>query len=437
MQLTHLAFHPFTAALATILILLTGRLVVLRRRERRKASELSAARRIIDEITREHWILLSEASKAMSSTLDCHQALLRMSELAIPSLADCCVIDLRQDDGTIQRTISRMGTPPRQQTLPSDSEDAISQALLGDQAKVYEGLPEGIRRIVGDSGLTAAMTVPMASRQGTCGAITFGLARPGRQYSNSDLDLARMLTARAALAVENARLYRKEQLAVQARDELAAIVSHELKNPLTAILLKTQIMLRNRDELKAPEQIEAIQSYAKRIDRIVSDLVDLGQLEDGGMAVSCRPEDALTLVTEPIEMMRPLAQTKEIELRAEIPSENRTLHADRNRISQVISNVIGNAVKFAPEQSRVDVKLVYAAEEAKLTITDNGPGIAPESLPHVFERHWQDPKTAHLGSGLGLTVVKGIVELHGGKIGIESEVGSGTTVWFTLPYSVG
>jgi signal transduction histidine kinase len=441
-----LVSRPVTLVLGAFTMLATAAVAVFHRREKRRLAELSAARKIIDEITHEQWLVLSEASKALPASLDYREVMRRMATIAVPSLACCCTIDFVEEERTWLRVRSQRHRisgllTEEVVTAPDDPSHCLNRALRGE-AQVYssEDLPSTLRQILfGDAvatsaALTAAIVVPMNSSHGPLGVLTFGLTTPGRRYAGFDLDLARQLAARAALALDNARLYRQTQSAVQARDRLLAIVSHELKNPLTAIGLQAQYLLRYEKDPKQAAQIEAIQSFAQRMQGIINDLLDLDQIEGGRLAIKLALEDASQLVRDPIEMMQPMARNKGITLSADVP-ENRAarIRADRHRISQVISNLVGNAIKFTPSGGTVSVLVRYENNLAEICVSDTGPGMSPESLARAFDRYWQDGKTAHLGSGLGLTIAKGIVELHGGTIGIESVAGQGTTVRFTLP----
>lgn len=440
-----LDLFPMTLALSAFSMAAAGAAAIFHRRERRSANELNAARKIIDEITHEQWLVLSEASKTLPVTLDCREALRRMAEIAVPGLACCCTIDLLETDNSWLRIRARTSSESsrvHEEIIgpPKSSGHPLLRALHGE-AQVYsaEDLPEELcqtlfgERNSASTPLTAAMVVPMTSPHGPLGVITFGLTTPGRRYAGFDLDLARQLAARAALAVDNSRLYRQTQSAVQARDRLLAIVSHELKNPLTAIGLQTQYLLKCEKDPKRSSQIEAIQSYAKRMQGIINDLLDLDQIEGGRFAMKFEPEDAAQLVYESIRMMQPMAGNKGITLASELAGGHSLVRADRLRISQVISNLVGNAIKFTPQGGSVTVRLRFENTSAEFSVADNGPGMAPEQIPRAFDRYWQDSKTAHLGSGLGLSVSKGLVDLHGGNIGIESTLGQGTTVRFTLP----
>jgi signal transduction histidine kinase len=422
----------------------SGAAAVFHRREKRRIHELSAARKIIDEITHEQWLVLSEANKTLPVSLDYRQALHRMTEIAVPGLACACTIDLIEEDGSWLRIRAPMSVHPslkreEKVTAPQSESDPLLRALRGE-AQVYSAndIPGSLRlALLGQeatpAAITAAMLVPMTTSHGPLGVITFGLTTPGRRYAGFDLDLARQLAARAALAVDNARLYRQTQSAVQARDRLLAVVSHELKNPLTAIGLQTQYLLRSEKDPKRTTQIEAIQSFAQRMQGIINDLLDLDQIEGGRFAMKLVSEDPAQLVWESIRMMQPMASNKGVTLTSQLAGGKHFVHADRLRISQVISNLVGNAIKFTAKGGVVSVQLRFTDDQAEFSVSDNGPGMAPEQLPRAFDRYWQDNKTAHLGSGLGLSVSKGLVDLHGGTIRIESALGQGTTVCFTLP----
>jgi signal transduction histidine kinase len=220
--------------------------------------------------------------------------------------------------------------------------------------------------------------------------------------------------------------------AIRAQEMLVATVSHDLKNPLNVILMSAHSLLRHPDAQGLKKHQQALMRSADRMMRLISDLLDASAVERGQFAVDKKPEDSRALVDEAVELLRPLGAPKKLTLEADQPDSVR-VSCDRTRILQVLSNVIGNAIKFSPEGSVVSVRVDRPAEALRLSVHDRGPGIRAADLPHVFERNWHTPSSAGGGSGLGLYIARGIVEAHGGRIWAESEPGAGTTFYFTLP----
>jgi PAS domain S-box-containing protein len=222
--------------------------------------------------------------------------------------------------------------------------------------------------------------------------------------------------------------------ATQARDNLLAIVSHDLRSPLHSIMLSARMLAREianpEDAPRALRQIATIVHSAERMEHLISELLDLAQLEAGGLAIQRNSVDAATLIHDSIEILRPAATEKRLHLDSESAPGIVAL-ADRDRILQVMSNLIGNAIKFTPDGGWIRVRVMRSDGEAQFTVSDTGPGIAPEHLPQIWGRFWQSNRDG--GVGLGLTIAKALVEAHGGRIWAETHIGSGTTFHFTLP----
>jgi signal transduction histidine kinase len=260
------------------------------------------------------------------------------------------------------------------------------------------------------------------------------IAESERHYSNDDLDFASHFAARAAMALDNSRLYEKAQRAVHTRDNVLAVVSHDLRSPLNAILLQASSLLRAPLEdrrVKGRKSSETIRSAAKRMDRMIGDLLDAASIDANRLSLDIAPQPIGPIVRDSIEA---LDGTAGVTLRLDWKTaEDITVACDRGRIVQVLGNLLGNAIKFTPTGGGITVRLETRGHEILLAVEDSGPGIPRKQFPHLFERFWQDQKTAHKGTGLGLAISKGIVEAHGGRIWVESEVGQGTTFFFTLP----
>jgi signal transduction histidine kinase len=271
----------------------------------------------------------------------------------------------------------------------------------------------------------------MIARGHVLGAIMFGITESNRPYSRDDVALAEDLAHRAAIAIDNASLFREAQQAlftaekaVSSREELMAIVSHDLKNPLHAISLGTAA---------AQKSVEAIRHSVDRMNRLIGDLLDIASIDAANLSIKKQPTPAPQLIEQIREMFESAASAKSVRLNYELAPELPLLDVDGSRIVQVLSNLIGNAIKFTPTGGEVTLHVEFRREDVCFVVSDSGPGIPEEQFDHIFDRHWQAKETAHLGIGLGLAIAKGIVESHGGQIWVKSQIGRGSSFFFTVP----
>lgn len=243
----------------------------------------------------------------------------------------------------------------------------------------------------------------------------------------------------ASVVTERKRAEKKAQDALQARDELLGIVSHDLRNPLTAIMMSAELILRENaagpDTTQSQKHAEKIQTLVERMNRLITDLLEVNKFEAGSLSLDLKTTEIKPMVSEALEMFKGQASQKSISLVSEVSTTHSYTLCDRERILQVLSNLIGNAIKFTPENGKILVRTEPLHGRIKFSIKDNGPGILPAELPHVFDRYWQAKHKAQAGAGLGLSIAKAIVEAHGGKIWVVSQVGSGSTFAFTIPHS--
>jgi PAS domain S-box-containing protein len=248
----------------------------------------------------------------------------------------------------------------------------------------------------------------------------------------------------AVLRDVSARYQVEEALhqAIRARDEMMGIVSHDLRNPASAVKMLAGSILSEADARALPpdvaERIEVMQQAAVQIDGLIQDLLDVTRLEAGRLSVSPQDVAPVPLVEAALYALRALVESGGVELVATYDEPLPTVHADPERVTQLLSNLVGNALKFTPAGGRVEVRTQRYGEGVLVSVTDTGEGIPADQLPHVFERFYQvssSRSVARHGAGLGLPIARGIVEAHGGTIWIESAPGRGTTVRFTLPGS--
>jgi len=251
-----------------------------------------------------------------------------------------------------------------------------------------------------------------------------------------DLKVVEELGRRAALAVENARLYDEAQMATRARDDMLAIVAHDLRNPLNTIFMSAQFLGEIVAEGEHPteaKQISIVRRAAERMNRLIQDLLEVKRIEGGNLTVERRDTDAASVVSEALDLLRPIAAASSLTLDAAISPDTPRVSVDPPRIQQVLSNLIGNAIKFTPAGGQIILGTESGDKEARFVVTDTGPGIPPDQLPHIFGRFYQGKRTDRRGIGLGLAIAKGIVEAHGGRIWVESQLGKGSSFYFTVP----
>lgn len=398
---------------------------------------------------------LAQATALLSSSLDTAQNLQAVASYAVPLLGDWCVVFLTDGTQGVRRAAAVHADPraaedmqrllelpfgghadhPMMRTLTT-GEPLFIEDFTGDVMRAWSehAAHAGILERLAPRSVIAA---PMIARGHTMGVLCFFRSHgTGRAQDQDDLELATEIGRRAALALDNARLYAEAQAAVLARDDVLAIVSHDLGNPLAAIRLAStvlnKLLTRIGAQPDALQQVENIRASVAQMDRLIRDLLDVKRIEAGFLALEKERVRIPALLAEVSESYAPIAAARSIELRTDGVVDD-VLLADRERLLQVFSNLVGNALKFTPPGGHIILAAARNGQTVRFTIADTGPGIPAENLPHVFDRFWQARRTGRHGIGLGLAIVKGIVDAHGGSIHIASELGAGTTFTVELP----
>jgi signal transduction histidine kinase len=424
---------------------LLAREAMARRQEaEREAAEAQRARAAAEREERRA-AFLATAGQELASSLDYEHAIATLAKLIVPNIADICVIDLAEPGGALRRAAVAHRDAERERELVTrvgeivgDVPEALALVIRERESRIigyassllaYAGVaPEEQRSL---------MAVPLVSRGQTLGVI-LAAAAEGTLFKQEDASLVSELSRHGSLAIDNARLYRDSQQAVQAREEVLAIVSHDLRNPLNAVMLAASL-LQTSGKIASDdrEQLEIIDISAKRMQRLIEDLLDVTRLEGGKqLPIDPAPLDVQSLFEETYELFKSQAATGSITLQCQAPKDVPPVYADRHRVLQVLSNLIGNAMKFTPPGGMITCRAESEDGKVLITIADTGPGIPGENLGDIFNPYWQAKRTARLGAGLGLPIAKGIVESHGGRIWVESEPGKGTKFFFTLPVAV-
>ena len=280
----------------------------------------------------------------------------------------------------------------------------------------------------------SALFLPLVAREQLIGALTLFRAKSG--FDGDDLAFAEDLARLTALALDNARLHDTVRASLRARDEMVGVVSHDLRNPVAAVKMLSRTLLKASEDgsKQARESIELISQAAEQMDALIRDLLDVNRLDAGKLAIEAAPVDPAVLLADSLQTLRPLVEEKGIKFDLQLETGLPKVMADRERIQQTLSNLVGNAIKFsAPGSKIVVVARRQDSESAVISVMDSGKGIPPDELPRVFDRYWQSSRTDRQGAGLGLAIAKGIIEAHGGRMWIESQPGEGTTASFTLP----
>ncbi len=230
------------------------------------------------------------------------------------------------------------------------------------------------------------------------------------------------------------QMYQEAQAAIDAREQVLGVVAHDLRNPLGTIKMAADTLLEDPVEPEEyPRYLNTIRRAGDRMNRLIRDLLDVARMEAGRLPIEPTRVEVPALSADVVEMMRPLASEKGLDLDVAIPDDLPAVHVDPERIAQVFSNLIGNAIKFTPKGGHIFLRAERMGDKVRMSVADTGPGIPPEQLSEIFGRFWQARKSDRRGIGLGLSIARGIVEAHGERIGVESRVGEGTEFWFTVP----
>ena len=391
--------------------------------------------------------LLAEMGRTLARTLELPEILSSTAQLVIGTLADACVIYLAGDHGELYPAEAAIRDPskaPLRDALAKLAIDRLAareriaevttnRAILIEHVSHGEHLVALAQRNDDEQALhkldaRSMIIAPLCARGRIVGAIALISTAPGRTPGPGDVRFVDQVAQRVALAIENARLFAEARHAIQVRDDVIGIVAHDLRNPLGSIMLQAGLLRPVPDE-RSQKTAESIERSASRMSRLIDDLLDVTRIEEGGLSV-----EQVRVATAPaITYIVDAQEAAGSELRTDVAPDVPDVWADRDRLLQILDNLVGNAVKFTEPGGRITVGAAPRGDEVLFWVADSGPGIAPDDLPHVFDRFWQAQKGRRSGAGLGMAIAKGLVEAHGGTIWVHSTLGRGTTVFFTMP----
>ena len=391
---------------------------------------------------------LADAGAELAESLDYTGTLAKVAHLAVPVLADWCMIDVIEEGRRIRRVASAHTDPAKAPILAALRErypptwesphpaarvlrsgEPVLRADVTESALVEFGVDAEHVRLVRSLGTKTTIAVPLIAREQTLGVMTFGSGVPGRRYGSADLALATELARRAALSIDNSRLYRDAQRAVRERDEFLSVASHELRTPITSMTLATQAL-----ELAGPtasaevarKALRVVSRQTKRLRALIEDSLSVSRIELGRVGENLETVDLASLAHEVTDRFAEdlVREGCLLSLRADRPVVGRW---EKDRLDQVVTNLLSNARKFGAGRP-IEVVVEEARGMASLSVQDHGIGMAPEALAHIFDRFERAVSARHYGGmGLGLYIVREIARAHGGTVRVQSTPGQGSS----------
>ena len=396
---------------------------------------------------------LAEASATLAESLDYRTTLTEVARLAVPFLADWCTVDVVETGGGLTPVAAVHTDPARQRSLDelrrafpvvSSERMPAAQALRTrapvliaevSETRMAAAIPDP-RHLeqVQALGARSVVAVPLVARGRALGAITLGIAFSSRRYDAADVALAQELARRAAIAIDNARLYQDAQEAVRLRDEFLTVASHELNTPITTLRLSVGSMT---DDTRLPDQaipgmLANVDRQTERLSRLVGEMLDVARIQAGELQPRLEPVDLGALIRDvTARLSESLARARcplTLDLEASVVGR-----WDRSALDRVLTNMLSNAIKFGPGKP-IEVTLRTEPGSARLTVRDHGIGIDPVQLPRIFERFARGGVGHHYGGlGLGLYIAREMVQSLGGTITVDSTPGQGATFTVALP----
>ena len=405
-------------------------------------------RRRIEEDER----FLAAAGTELARSLDYETVLQTIVELAASRLGDAAMLDVIEADGSLRR-VGGASVPGRKVLLAELAKEGLSWESPSPVIDVIRrGTGELVTGIDDDwveaheeialvqawrtLGAHSQLTIPLVAAGRQLGALTVFLVDQKRSFTPESRSLAEKFALPVALALINASLYSSAQRANIARDEMLKVVSHDLRNPLSAISMCVRALQETKasDETGRAELRATITESVEAINRLIQDLVDVASIERGQLSLERGPTEPGRILDRAVHMFQVEAETHGISLTRDIGNGLPDVNGDEARLVQVLGNLIRNAIKFTPDHGRIALRVETQDGLVRFSVSDTGIGIDPALHQRIFDRYWHASAGArNRGTGLGLSIAKGIVEAHGGRLTVESAIGAGSTFSFTVP----
>lgn len=409
------------------------------------------------ELAHNRCTFLSHASTILASSLNYETTLSNVVQLAVPLLADFCLVHRLEADGTLRQITAWHGNEQKQTlvnelgelyAIPSQNSDSLiaqvlqtGEPVMVTDASAIEPLTQNPRIVEIHRQLApqSLIVVPLTAREQKFGTMMLAMGESNREYDALDLAVAADLGRRAAIAIDNAYLHEKAQEANRLKDEFLMTLSHELRSPLNAILGWAQMLRHRQLSHRTSEQaLEVIEKKAKALTQIVYDLLTLSQVVTGQLRLRPGLVKLDTLIQEVVESLHLATTAKGIRLVTNLDAAIKPIQADARYLRQVVWNLLSNAIKFTPAGGCINVQLLRLEQSVQIVVRDTGEGIATPVLPYIFDHFRQADSSStrsHEGLGVGLSLVRNLVELHGGTVQVLSAGrGQGTTFIVELPF---
>lgn len=421
--------------------------------ERHRIAQLEAAREAHRraELARLRASFAASASASLASSLDLERTLNEVTRLATDGLADFCILDLLDGKGSLQRVAITHRDPALQPVaqalleLPLDSSRPhLTFAALQSREPIFrqisladlQALAQNPRHLelLRQLGPGNFLTLPLIARDRLLGAILFARSEERGGFDPHEIEAAQDLAERAALAIDNARLYSEARDAIGARDSVLRIVAHDLRNPLNAIAMTANLLI---DLPTSPEQLiqraNIIRRSAERMNLLIQDLLEVARFDAGYFALQRRLTSPADLARQTVETNAPLADSQELKLTCDAEPDLPPIEVDSPRVLQVLGNLVDNAIKFTRKGGEIRVEVRNDNGSVRFSVRDTGIGMTEDELGDLFRPFWQARRSSGDGAGLGLAISKVIVEAHDGKIWAESTQGQGSTFHISFP----
>jgi PAS domain S-box-containing protein len=402
---------------------------------------------------------LSESAATLSGTLSMPDVRQLVADLPVPRIADAALVDWCEDDGSFTRVTSqwhRESLTPALRALATDhpltaeSPWPAVDVLRRGSAHLVEAVDDDWLEAHEENaaavahwrslGAQALLLLPLQVGDRPLGVLTLVSTAPGRRFGADEQAVAAKFASLASVALENARLYEAAQRANRARDEVLGVVSHDLRNPLSAIAMCARVLRHSPpdDPAARDDLLGTISQSTEWMKRLIQDLLDVASIDRGQLSLERQREPVDAMVTAAVGMFGLEAHNHGLALEEHVEEGMPPVLADADRVTQVLGNLLRNAVKFTPDGGRITVAARRQGDLVELSVADTGRGIEDDAQARIFDRYWHDGSGARAaGTGLGLSIARGIIEAHDGRIWVESRVGVGTTVRFTLPLAPG
>jgi PAS domain S-box-containing protein len=398
---------------------------------------------------------LADASRILASSLDYKTTLSNIAKAAVPEVADWCGVDLLDKDGNLEQVAVAHKDPKKvrwakelRKINPPDmnSKSGMPNVIRTGKTEFYQDITDEMLiklaknkkqlQLMREIGFTSAIVAPLCLEEKCIGGITFVRAETKRQFTHADLTMVEELANRASLALENAGLYKASQDAVALRDDFISVASHELKTPITSVKIFTEVLQQHSKQIGDVKAVNHLTKMNKQLDKLtelIYNMLNISKIQAGRLEFNEKKFDFDTFVIELVDVLQAGSLNHTLQIKGKT---NKKIYGDEDRISQVLSNLVSNAIKYSPKSNKVVIHLSATAEDVVVCVEDFGIGLAQEHTEKIFERFYRvfdETDKTFPGLGIGLYISSEIIKRHHGKVWVKSKMGKGSKFYFSLP----